>query len=104
MSLMICDVPSAEALILAIAPVICSMAAEPSLAAPLAAEASAAACCAFSAACLVIPDVDYRMDPVSSIELACSEAPLATAWLEEAIWLAAEETWLTDRATCAMAS
>ena len=49
-------------------------------------------------------DIDSRLAPVSSIELACSDAPLATNWLVEAIWAEAEETWSTACATCASAS
>ena len=86
------------------APVICSMAAEPSVAAPFAAVASTEASWALSAACFVMLDIDSRLEPVSSSELACSEAPLATDWLDEAIWADADETWSTPCATCAIAS
>ena len=86
------------------APVICFVAAKPWVAAPLAPVASTEACWALSAACFVMFETDSRLDPVSSSELACSEAPLATDSLLAAIWLAACPTWSTITATWASAS
>ncbi len=104
MSRMMAEVPSAEARILSIATCICSMAATPSTAASFAPRARASAWVAFSALPFAMAATASRLALVSSSHPACSEAPLATASADEAIWLAAEETWPTDCDTCASAS
>ena len=84
---------------------ISSIAALPWVAAPFAVMASSEASRALSAACRVARVIDSRVVLVSSSELACSEAPLATAWLDEAFWVeAAEDYRTTASATCDMAS
>src|SRR3990172_1562464 len=92
MSLMIWDVPSADALILTMARVIASMAPLPSAAAAFARCASSSACCAAEAAWRVSADIVSSEEWLCSSELACSEAPDATACDELAIWLEALET------------
>ena len=92
MSLMICDVPSAAALIFPMALVICSLKAPPWVAATFASCARPFACWALSDDCLVTVVIECSDELVSSSELACSEAPSATAWLEAAIWPAADDT------------
>ncbi len=104
MSLMICEVPSAEARIDSIAPAICCMASAPSAATPFADWASELACCALSADDFTMLAIDSSEEEVSSSELACSEAPEATCWLVDAISAAAEETWPTEVDTCPRAS
>jgi len=104
MSLMIWEVPSAEARMRPMAPTICSMAAPPSTAASLAERASAFACWALPAACLPMEAMDSSEEEVSSMDEACCDAPSATAFDDDAIWLAAPEICSTARATCARAS
>ena len=104
MSLMICEVPSAEARIDSIAPAICCMAPVPSAATPFADCASELACCALSADVFTMLAIDSSEDEVSSSELACSDAPDATCWLDEAISAAADETWPTEVDTWTRAS
>ncbi|HEX7623980.1 MAG TPA: hypothetical protein VF400_10455, partial [Anaeromyxobacteraceae bacterium] len=74
------------------APLICSMAAAPSVAEARAVAASALACWALSEDCWVIEAIDSSEEDVSSSAAACSLAPWATDWLLEAICPEAEVT------------
>ena len=97
MSLMICEVPSAEALIFAIAPVICTMAAAAFGGSPLRLLGERVGL--LRVVGRLLRHARHRLEadePVSSSELACSEAPAATASLDEAI-LARRRGDLADR-------
>src|SRR6266568_7448438 len=104
MSLMIRAVPSAEALIFSIDPVMSSVAKIPSTAAVMACCARSLPRIALSAELLAMLAIDSSEEFDSSTKLACSLAPAATHWLLAAIWFAAQPTCATALATCVSAA
>ena len=85
MSLMICEVPSEEARILAMAPFICSTSATPLAAAPRASSVSRVAATALSEAWRAWAATESMEPVVCTMAAACCEAPVATACDEAAI-------------------
>ena len=95
---------SAEARTLAMVSLICAMAAAPAVADSRAARARRLASPECLEAASVRAERDSSDELVSTRAAACSLAPWATDWLEEAISEEAEDTWPAASATWEMAS